>query len=83
MAPPLVEMNDLCSDMKGQEKQPPRLQDPSKLAKGGHHAITRDMDERVERSDSRPCFVGDGESRHVRLLELDVGMELSGALDHP
>jgi len=35
MPPPLVEVNDFCADMKGQEKQPPRLQNPPEPAKRG------------------------------------------------
>jgi hypothetical protein len=83
VAPPLVKMNDSRSDMKGQEKQPPWSQDPPKLAKRGHHAITRDMDERVERNESRPCSVGYGKRLHVCLSELNDGMKLPGALNHP
>ena len=41
------------------------------------------MDERVERSDSLPCFVGYGERLHVRLLELNGGMQLAGGVNHP
>lgn len=43
-APPLVEMNDFCSDMKGQEQPSARLQDPPELSKRGYHVSTRDMD---------------------------------------
>ena len=41
------------------------------------------MNQRVERSDSRPGFIGYWKRLHVRLLELEGGVKLPGALEHP
>jgi len=82
MTPPLVKMDDFCADVKCQEKHTPRSQDPAKFAKRGDHAIPRHMDERIERNDPLPSFVGYGKRHHVRPLELYGGIQPLGALNH-
>ena len=82
MSPPLVDMDQFCTDMKGKKKQPARPQHPAKFSKRGNHAIARNVDERVERNDSLPGLIGNGERGHVRLLKPHGGIQSSGALDH-